>query len=306
MQYSKFFITNGEQIISLKSSSKIKNYLKKHLFPFAKFTLNEHRRTTAWDIICNKNNRSKLNIKEKSILIRDDDDLLTNIFIFRLVRNLFRLEYAKLANVLFLHGGIINISNKGILYLGGKGSGKTSSILGMLSLGKEASYVCNDDAIIQFSSSIIGVGSARSISIRKNTLSSLKSVIPVDNLGADHPSNRLPSEQQYLTLYPGQISSVLGCNLLQTTPIHAIVFPEITSKNDFQINAISCEETLNNLVEHLSEPIDARHSFLQPLIGKLKNDHLIKKLSMLSSFTVSHPLTLVKESAKSLWSMLNE
>lgn len=301
MQYSRFFVTNGERTIGLKAPKEVEAYLHQYFPPFAQVL---EKGISDWEIECVSENNLNLDPVKQLISVPFDSTIWTSLFIFRLIRNLFRLEYARTANSLFLHGGIVNIDGKGILYLGGKGAGKTSSILGMLSLGNGVSYVCNDDAIIRFSNSMIGIGSARSISIRRNTLKSLEKIFSLNLVQEEHPSNELSSEKEYLTLYPKQLSKIFGNRLIQETPINAIVFPSIATENGFQIEALPPQKTIEEITQHLDAPIDLRHSFLHSLVGELKLDIHLEKLITLPAFIISHSLSSVKNSANALRGIL--
>jgi hypothetical protein len=301
MQYSRFFVTNGERTIGLKAPKEVEVYLHRHFPPFAQVI---KKGTSDWEIECFSENRLNLDPIKKLISVPFDPTIWTSLFIFRLIRNLFRLEYANTAGALFLHGGIVNVDGKGILYLGGKGAGKTSSILGMLSLGNGVSYACNDDAIIKFSKSVIGIGSARSVSIRRNTLKSLEEIFSLNPVQEEHPSNGLSSEKKYLTLYPKQLSETFGNQLTQETPIDAIVFPSIATEKGFQIKTIPPQETTQKIIQHLDTPIDSRHSFLEHLVDELKPDIHLKKLLPIPAFIISHSLNSVKGSANALRGIL--
>lgn len=302
MQYSRFFVTNGEITIGVKASEEVEAYLNRHFPPFAQI-LKEG--TSSWEIECISKDELNLDSIKQLISIPFGSTVWSYLFIFRLIRNLFRLEYAKTTNSLFLHGGLINVDGKGILYLGDKGAGKTSSILGMLSLGNGVSYVCNDDAIIKFSESVVGIGSARSISIRRNTLKALEEIFSLDFVQEEHPSNKLSSEEDYLTLYPRQLSEIFRHHLIQETPIDAIVFPSIVKERGFQIQTLSPQKTMKKITQHLDAPIDSRHSFLQSLIDELKSDIHLEKLITCPAFMISHSLSSVKDSANALREFLH-
>lgn len=302
MEYCRFFVTNGKRTIGLIAPKEVEAYLYQHFPPFAQV----HKKGIAdWEIECSSENRLNLDLLKQWISIPFDSSVWTPLFIFRLIRNLFRVEYARSAASLFLHGGIVNVDGKGILYLGNKGTGKTSSIIGMLSLGNGVSYVCNDDAIIKFSKPPVGIGSARSISIRRNTLHSLKEIFPLRLIQEEHPANKSYSEKKYLTLYPKQISEVFGNRLLSETPINAIVFPSIVIKNGFQIEVLSPEKMIEKIILNLDVTIDLRHSFLRSLVSEFKPEVHINKLIALPAFMISHSLSSVQDSAKALREMLH-
>lgn len=151
---------------------------------------------------------------------------------------------------------------------------------------------------------MIGIGSARSISIRRNTLKSLEKIFSLNLVQEEHPSNELSSEKEYLTLYPKQLSEIFGNRLIQETPINAIVFPSIATEKGFQIEALPAQKTIEEITQHLDAPIDLRHSFLHSLVGELKPDIHFEKLITLPAFIISHSLSSVKDSANALRGIL--
>lgn len=110
--------------------------------------------------------------KSKTIYIMEPTDVYMKIYtVSRIIRDMFRVELVRKGGIP-IHGGLVKNGQYGIGVVGGKKSGKTTTILGLLAEGFE--YITNDDAIICCDhGNVIGYGSNRSISIRRDTISFL-------------------------------------------------------------------------------------------------------------------------------------
>jgi hypothetical protein len=142
----------------------------------------------------------------------------------RAVRTLLRLTAAETdPTSLFLHAGMFARNGRGLAIVGGKRSGKTSTVLAGISAG--ADFVSNDDLSIQLhADGVVGVGWPRSVSIRTNTLIPLGVSLPEKTA---HPANRLfdTYRDEAKLLFPYEIAAVFGIAIAPSAAIVGLVFP---------------------------------------------------------------------------------
>ncbi|WP_199931075.1 hypothetical protein [Streptomyces sp. CB02923] len=162
--------------------------------------------------------------------------------VLRSVRNLLRWQsYAR--GDLFVHGGLVGVGGKGIAFLGGKRSGKTSSILSALLNGR-ADFVSNDDVVFTGDDTgLTGHGFPRSVNLRTDALLALAAAHPgLTSLltGTSHPTNGFRGRHfttEALTTEQGEVlpgsvwvrcaelAAVTGCALRPAGELTAVVFP---------------------------------------------------------------------------------
>ncbi|WP_342475262.1 hypothetical protein NST70_13075 [Weizmannia sp. FSL K6-0777] len=144
--------------------------------------------------------------------------------IIRLIRDIFR-NYFYSKGMSFFHGGLITNNEIGIAFMGGKKSGKTSSILSFLKYS-DMDYVTNDDISIQIiDKKVIGYGWPRAISVRNDTFSAL-------NLNREdivnklrHPSNDTNWKNQATFVYPNELKHFLTAKVYSQCKVDYIIFP---------------------------------------------------------------------------------
>jgi hypothetical protein len=154
----------------------------------------------------------------------------------RLLRALLKLEF-RARGALFLHGGMVRLaSGDGIVLLGPKHSGKTSSILALLK-ATPAAFVSNDDVmLLRSEGGWLGLGWPRSIRVQGDALRALgleRSVIALeDRLG--HPgtaylsaeSNTRPGSPDHQWMFrPRELVALVGRELATEAPVRWIVAP---------------------------------------------------------------------------------
>ncbi|SCG54022.1 hypothetical protein [Micromonospora halophytica] len=188
--------------------------------------------------------------------------------LLRSVRHLLRWQ-AYAAGDLLLHGGLVTVGGRGIGFVGGKRSGKTSSILSALLAGG-AAFISNDDLTVVEGpeSGLLGYGSPRTVNIRTDSLLALAHSYPVlANLVADarHPTNafegrhrtvesinagsdRLPGS---LWVRVAELATTIGVDLRATAPVDVLVFPTFTDHGGPELSRLGREAAAGILAEHV-------------------------------------------------------
>ncbi|GAA5084270.1 hypothetical protein HNP84_001988 [Thermocatellispora tengchongensis] len=167
--------------------------------------------------------------------------------VLRSVRHMLRWQ-AYQAGDLLLHGGLVSLRGRGVAFVGGKRSGKTSSILSALVHGG-AGFVSNDDLALVESpgGGLTGYGSPRTVNIRTDSLLTLaESNIRLTRLlsSGDHPTNTFAGKHRTteslattsgdvlpgsLWVRPAELAEVTGCVLIDEHAVDALVFPAFDS-----------------------------------------------------------------------------
>ena len=195
-----------------------------------------------------------LNKESHSIVIDADNVEWQLYYSFRMIRNLLRwIIYDD--SMVCLHGGAITYKNKGILFLGNKKSGKTSTILSML-INMNANFVTNDDVMIQQSDEPISLGWPRAVSIRKDTIQILGLTGLNDSDSSRHPNNVflaencINSENKYLL--PKEFTSFGLGNIISETTTQFVIFPNFIRESDMaRIEKLKKSELIQKLHENL-------------------------------------------------------
>jgi hypothetical protein len=163
--------------------------------------------------------------------------------LLRSVRHLLRWQ-AYAAGDLLLHGGLVRLDGRGVAFVGGKRSGKTSSILSALLTGA-AEFVSNDDLTVGATADVplSGYGSPRTVNVRTDALLALAATHP--RLGAlltgpDHPTNGYAGRHRTDealrdpggAVLPGsvwvraaELAAAVGCPLAAECPVDVLVLP---------------------------------------------------------------------------------
>ncbi|HEX6343765.1 hypothetical protein [Umezawaea sp.] len=188
--------------------------------------------------------------------------------LLRCVRNLLRWEHFA-DGELFLHGGLVQVGGRGIAFVGGKRSGKTSSILSALLHGG-ADFVSNDDLVVSDGDGpgLRGLGFPRSVNVRTDSLLALAEGWPALRgllRGATHPANSFPGlhHEQRTAVGPDpsvppmvwvrcqELAEVTGSRLLASGTLDAVVFPAFVDSADGQaVRRLSPAEARTALADH--------------------------------------------------------
>ncbi|SBT41805.1 hypothetical protein [Micromonospora auratinigra] len=170
--------------------------------------------------------------------------------LLRSVRHLLRWQ-AYAAGDLLLHGGLVVLDGRGVGFVGGKRSGKTSNILSALVNGG-ADFVSNDDLTVADGTDgrLIGYGSPRTVNVRTDSLLALAAGHPgLAGLlaGAGHPTNAYDGRHRTgealrdaggallpgsIWVRAGELAAAAGCALVAQCPVDVVVLPAFTDATD--------------------------------------------------------------------------
>ncbi|MDT0266101.1 hypothetical protein RM844_07305 [Streptomyces sp. DSM 44915] len=163
--------------------------------------------------------------------------------VLRSVRHLLRWQaYAR--GDLLLHGGMVALDGRGLVVIGGKKSGKTSTLLSAL-VHAGADFVSNDDVTLTEGPGgrLVGYGFPRTVNIRTDVLLALAGSSPrIGDLLAEagHPTNGFAGRHRTAEALrtesgaelPGslwvratELARATGCRLLPRFPVGAVVLP---------------------------------------------------------------------------------
>lgn len=175
-------------VINIECEYKQYHQIKKELIPYFELTIEKENKCNwcislenpkkSYDDLYRIREKKGIGIKKikfaisnkrKTIYITEPNDILMKIYtVSRIIRDMFRAELVRRGGIP-IHGGLVKNGQYGIGVIGERKSGKTTTILALLAGGFE--YITNDDAIICCdNNAIIGYGSNRSISIRRDTI----------------------------------------------------------------------------------------------------------------------------------------
>ncbi|MBO4206730.1 hypothetical protein [Micromonospora echinofusca] len=189
---------------------------------------------------------------DRVLRVHDDDRVIAVVGgtggwrtqqVLRSVRHLLRWQ-AYATGDLLLHGGLVTLGGRGVAFVGGKRSGKTSSILSALLRG-HADFVSNDDVTVAeaVDGRLVGYGAPRTVNIRTDSLLALAGAYPdLAGLltGASHPTNGFVGRHRTVeavrtttgATLPGslwvrasEIAEVTGVALRPEAPVDALVLP---------------------------------------------------------------------------------
>lgn len=225
--------------------------------------------------------------------------------VLRSVRHLLRwLAYA--SGDLLLHGGMVRSAGTGIAFVGGKRSGKTSSILSSLLHG--ADFVSNDDVTFTEGPDgrLIGYGFPRTVNVRTDSLMSLARSHPaMEGLlsGASHPTNTFEGRHrtsESITTRSGknlpgslwarstELSDIIGCRVLPRSQIDTVVFPQFDDQIEApRISVLDHRRAEATLSEHTEVQGTKYDPFLAdwfPETDRPRRERLLHKLLMETSF----------------------
>ena len=216
------------------------------------------------------------------------------LYALRMIRNVLRWQLYEQA-ALFMHGGLVGLGNKGIAFMGGKKSGKTSSILALLN-SSTARYCSNDDLTLVIEGTAVrALGWPRSLCIRKDSLYALQAVNPhyvtiIEKL--KHPSNRYaelnatgeaasPSLGVYF--FPKEIAFAAGGGIESELPLSMIVFPKFTGREGQQarLDRLHPAEALELLMQNQEMYPEKYCGFLREYFRQMDTD-VNERLGLLS------------------------
>ena len=227
----------------------------------------------------------------------------------RLVRVLARLSYYE-RGALFLHAGAVDCDGAGIAYVGAKRSGKTSSILAMLTSG-QADFVSNDDlALRPAGSRWEAIGWPRAVSIRADTLAfalaeSGRVRAPIARHPANDTAGQSPDVDPGTTiLYPSELRSTFSCGIAPTSDLAAIVMPRFVSDTGVRIRHLPPNGAHTALLECVEWNPNRHEPFLLELFDLPSSDSVERNLADLVQsvpcFTLDQSMKNLREAAEAV------
>ena len=228
----------------------------------------------------------------------------------RMIRNLLRWQLY-CSGYCYIHGGLTNVNGTGIAFVGGKKSGKTSSILSFLSI-KDVNYVTNDDLTVCMDGSMKSLGWPRAIGIRKDTcdyIESLQKLVENAYTASAHPANIFMynnKQREYTTLYfrPKEMCQAYGKKISNSTCLKYIIFPSFTDQDEVSLEQLSKEEAIKLLKKNIEAKPDKHYYFLSdffqvPMLCEVEDfiTTIIEK-EMVICYRLKQNIRLLSEASK--------
>ncbi|OCQ50986.1 hypothetical protein Ppb6_04084 [Photorhabdus australis subsp. thailandensis] len=220
---------------------------------------------------------------DKFILIESPiEDIWQVQHAYRLIRVLSRIHFYN-QGMRFFHGGFIEYCSHGIAFMGGKRSGKTTSILTTLS-NSQSAFVTNDDLGIRISKDgVLGYGWPRAVSVRKDTLNlpHIYKYLAGKQQELNHPANSVMNNPLYTFFYPREISDTFSSKLEPTSKVNVVIFPgfanngnevktkRLTKDQFFEKLTYNFESEFNKYSDFLSDHIHHDDNWSRQVIDKL-------------------------------------
>ena len=191
----------------------------------------------------------------------------------RVVREVINKSLESYGFYLF-HFGCIAYNNKGVLFGGDKGAGKTTMILGALSLMKnKVSFVSNDRVYLTSSNgkhraygfpttTTIGAGTLKHCKplhqfVRNpDLLRYPKKALELSRDELEKPDSDLSKIKSKLSVTQSELKHIFGCDLLSDTQVHVLVFPQIERNRDVKLELMSRKDLEKALQKQCFTPHD--------------------------------------------------
>lgn len=203
---------------------------------------------------------------EKKVIVIDEpkDVRWAAQHALRLIRVLLRLLCYQ-DGLIYLHGGMMELNQKGIVLVGGSRAGKTSTILSLLSL-TDARYITNDDIGVSYTNTeYTGTGWPRSMSIRKDSFEAIEKLgTPYRLQTSSHPFNE--DDKSYHFVYPEELEKWFSREVKTMGKIDVIVFPEFLphGQTGAELSKMTPHEAAKRLNEHAVINPGRHNEFLLP------------------------------------------
>ncbi|MBE4741310.1 MULTISPECIES: hypothetical protein [Streptomyces] len=186
-------------------------------------------------------------------------------YLVRYVRVLLRVGHSR-GEELFLHGGMVSGDDQGVVILGGKGAGKTSSIVACLTAGLD--FVANDDvSLVGTEDGWAGRGWPRAVSVRQETLAALD--IDLDSQVLSHPAHRVAIRDAgaEAILHPSELTGLTNRRPPRARAlVRALVFPVFAASPSEKVRLVPLETAaaLRGLTENTVPVLLRNERFLAP------------------------------------------
>ncbi|MBJ8030400.1 hypothetical protein [Bacillus cereus group sp. N21] len=196
----------------------------------------------------------------------------------RLIRVLLRLQCYQ-EGFIYVHGGLVEINQKGVAFVGHSRAGKTSTILSLLAY-TSARYVTNDDIAFQYNEDKwLGYGWPRSMCIRRDTLEAIKPLNSIYRLSKqNHPFNE--DSKKHVFIYPKELEEWFKRSVLEKSSVDMLIFPKFLPREEIgaKINNLTSTEAAELLYENMVINPGKLNEFLLPYFELPSKASLIKNL----------------------------
>ncbi|WP_141546136.1 hypothetical protein [Bacillus toyonensis] len=208
----------------------------------------------------------------------------------RLIRVLLRLQCYQ-EGFIYVHGGLIEINQKGVAFIGGSRAGKTSTILSLLA-HTSAQYVTNDDIAFQYNGKEYrGFGWPRSMCIRRDTLEVIDPLISTYRLDKhEHPFNE--DFKKHVFIYPKELEKCFQRPVLENSSIDMLIFPKFLPREEIgaKIRRLTPSEAIEILYENIVINPGKFNEFLLPYFELPSSESLGKVFKELLKFIPCYEL----------------
>lgn len=207
----------------------------------------------------------------------------------RSIRNVLRWQHMA-AGDLFLHGGATILGSTGLLVVGDKRAGKTTTMLTMM-LRCGAAYVANDDVTVSDrSGSLTAYGWPRTVNVRWDSFNTFADDFPrLAHLreGWGHPTNAevlARGEGSALGLWVPIGELVLACGVIavSSTAVSAVVFPTFVEHVEAcGVHHLTEDDVRTRLLENQDELAVKFDPFLREWFPhrEARAEHLVDRLA---------------------------
>lgn len=209
-----------------------------------------------------------------------------------LVRYLRELLRAARTRDLFLHAGLAARDGAGVVVVGGKRAGKTSTLIALLLAGWR--FVGNDDVSLADEPAAGGAtgwwgyGWPRAVSVRDDTFAALG--LNPDMVDPSHPVHRRPGSR---LLRPAELARLChGAPPVADAPVRALVFPRFTAEPGRpRLVELAPEQAADRLLAAAGPNPPAKNAFLTGLFPPVPADVTRARVRRLATDVAAFALT---------------
>jgi hypothetical protein len=243
------------------------------------------------------------------LVVDHEPGLWRKLYCLRALRNLMRRGLESRGHV-YLHAGGVAFGGRCALFLGGKRTGKSSSILALLNSAPPGmvAFVGNDDvSVAPAGDKVVALGWPRSVSLRRETLVALGLDVTFAQAHLNrHPSMRTASEvrrQDAAYFYPLDVARAMNVEVATKVPVAMLVFPTFLGVEDARasLTPIRPRARLARLETTVEPMADPRYTAF--LNGAFETDlatqqRLLARLAALPAFELRQSMRTLKHAAR--------
>ena len=199
----------------------------------------------------------------------------------------------------FLHGGMIVYHDNGICFLGEKMHGKTSFLLSTLATS-EAHYVTNDDVTIDAKDGMIeGIGWPRAISVRKDSVGLMNSVLNKYSfeISFSHPDNSIEDLSGSYFYYVNELAGIFKCDIVPKAKVDCFIYLQFTDE-DFCVVEVTGEDKKKLLQRFVDPEVSKYFLDFKGYFGNCENlltDEIVQGLENIPFYIVSQNIKKMDE-----------